>query len=118
MARGRSSFKMGTVEMLVLYLLEKKDLYGYQLTNLIREISEGDVDMQESTLYPTVYKLREKGYLSEREVIVGKRRLRVYYHLEDSGRERLADLLEDYRQITRGIRRILECDTLPEEQEK
>ena len=29
MARGRSSFKMGTVEMLVLFLLSKKDLYGY-----------------------------------------------------------------------------------------
>lgn len=118
MARGRSSFKMGTVEMLVLYLLEKKDLYGYQLTSLIREISGGDVDVQESTLYPTVYKLREKGYLSEREVIVGKRRLRVYYHLEDPGRERLAVLLDDYRQITRGIQRILECGTLPEEQGK
>ena len=115
MARGRSSFKMGTVEMLVLYLLAKKDLYGYQLTSLINELSEGDVPMLESTLYPTVYKLREKNYISEREVTIGKRRIRVYYHLEEAGRQRLADLLEDYRRITQGIQKILQTEELPEE---
>lgn len=34
MARGRSDFKMGTVEMIVLFLLQIQDLYGYQLVTL------------------------------------------------------------------------------------
>ena len=95
MARGRSNFKMGTVEMLVLFLLEKKDLYGYELTSLIKELSQGKLLITESTLYPTLYKLLNNGYISDTEKKIGKRRIRVYYHLEDAGRDRLKDLLED-----------------------
>ena len=49
MARGRSSFKMGTVEMLVLFLLSKKDLYGYEITTLIRKLSE-ELDINENEI--------------------------------------------------------------------
>ena len=50
MARGRSNFKMGTVELIVLFLLDKSDLYGYQLTTLIETLSEGKVIVTESSL--------------------------------------------------------------------
>lgn len=107
MARGRSNFKMGTVEMIVLFLLQKQDLYGYQLTTLIKKQSGGNVVVTESTLYPTLYKLLKNGYISDSEMPIGKRRVRVYYHLENAGKDRLADLLEDYNEITVGIERIL-----------
>lgn len=109
MARGRSSFKMGTVEMMVLFLLDKSDLYGYQLTTLIKKLSGGNVEVHESTLYPTMYKLLQNNYISDREEQIGKRRIRVYYHLEDAGRARLSDLLDDYGQITAGIAKLLSC---------
>lgn len=110
MARGRSNFKMETVEMIVLFLLQKHDLYGYQLTTLIKKQSGGNVIVTESTLYPTLYKLLKNGYISDREMPIGKRRVRVYYHLEDAGKDRLADLLEDYHEITVGIEQILTSD--------
>lgn len=115
MARGRSNFKMGMVEMLVLYLLDKQDLYGYQITSLIEKLSNGKVIVTEGTLYPTLYKLLNKGYISDREVPIGKRRLRVYYHIENSGEQRLLDLLEDYNEITLGITEILNSDIKLEE---
>lgn len=115
MARGRSNFKMGTVELLVLYLLEKQDLYGYQITSLLEKLSEGKVVVTESTLYPTLYKLLDKKYISDREVSIGKRRVRVYYHLENEGKQRLADLLEDYNEITQGIAKILSSNIALEE---
>ena len=115
MARGRSNFKMGTVEMIILFLLEKKDLYGYQLSTMIGTLSSGKFDVSESTLYPTLLK---NGYISDREVPAGKRRVRVYYHLEESGKQRLADLLEDYQKITDGIARILSCTELPEDSDE
>lgn len=107
MARGRSSFKMGTVEMIILFLLEKEDLYGYQLSSLISKRSGGKFVVTESTLYPTLYKLLDKNYISDYEKRIGKRRIRVYYHLEDAGKKRLSDLIEDYREITLGINEIL-----------
>lgn len=81
MARGRSNFKMGTVELIVLFLLEKRDLYGH---------------------------------ITDKEEPIGKRRVRVYYHLEDAGRSRLADLLEDYHTNRAGTDMILACRELPE----
>ena len=115
MSRGRSNFKMGTVEMIILFLLNKEDLYGYQLTTLIRQLSDGDFVVTESTLYPTLYKLLDNNYISDKEVPCGKRRIRVYYHLEEAGQERLHNLIEDYNLITQGIKKILSCETLSEE---
>ena len=109
MAR-RSSFKMGTVELIVLFLLSQQDLYGYQLTSLIKEKSNGKVTITESSLYPTLYKLLDKKMISDYEQPSGKRRIRVYYHLEDAGKERLAELLEDYETITSGIQSILQSN--------
>ena len=118
MSRGRSNFKMGTVEMIVLFLLNKKDLYGYQLSALIGRLSGGNVEVSESTLYPTLYKLLKKEYIQDIEVPAGKRRVRVYYHLNDSGRRRLADLLEDYNTLTEGIERIFSCGEIPDDEEE
>lgn len=117
MARGRSNFKMGTVEMIVLFLLEKDDLYGYQLTNLIKKFSEGKLVITESTLYPTLYKLLDRKYISDYEKQIGKRRIRVYYHLEESGKQRLADLLTDYEEITIGISNILSHTSISDKEE-
>ena len=112
MSRGRSSFKMGTVEMLVLFLLDKRDMYGYEIAMLIKKLSGGKLIVSESTLYPTFYKLLEKKYITDHEVIIGKRRIRVYYHLEETGVNRLKDLLSDYRITTEGIESILACHDL------
>ena len=112
MSKQRSSFKMGTVEMLILFLLEKRDMYGYELSSHIKKLSNGKITISESTLYPTLYKLLDKKYISDSERLIGKRRIRVYYHLEKEGDKRLADLLEDYRSITEGMERILSYTSL------
>ena len=103
MTKNRSNFKMGTVEMIILFLLNKKDLYGYEITSLVEKLSEGNIGITESTLYPTLYKLLGNKYISDREVQVGKRRTRVYYHLEETGKEHLEKLLTEYNKIKTPI---------------
>jgi len=107
MTRNQGNFKMGTVEMIVLYLLSQQDMYGYQIVTMIKKLSGGNVEVSVSTLYPTLYKLLENKYISDYETIIGKRRVRVYYHLEESGIERLELLLKDYETTTKGIEMIL-----------
>ncbi|MEE0796808.1 MAG: PadR family transcriptional regulator [Anaerovoracaceae bacterium] len=115
MRRNRSNFKMGTVEMIILFLLEKKDLYGYEITSLVEKLSDGKIGITESTLYPTLYKLLGNNFISDKEIQVGKRRTRVYYHLEEAGRAHLESLLKEYKNNTSGICKILECKSLDEE---
>lgn len=103
----KNNFKMGTVEMLVLFLLDQKDLYGYEICSLISQLSEGKYDLAETSLYPILYRLLDKQMIGSKSVLVGKRRTRVYYHINKKGRDRLHSLLPEYKRISAGIDLIL-----------
>ena len=118
MASGKNYLKYGTVEMVVLFLLDKGDLYGYQLSSYLDTMSEGDFTVNESTLYPTLYRMIDSGYITDRIETVGRRRTRVYYSITEKGKERLSLILAEYTRTTAGIQKILSCDTLPEEKQK
>ena len=78
---NRNSFKKGTIELLLLLsILRVEDCYGYQITQKIKEQSEGAITVTEGALYPILYKLSDKGYVSDYKKLVGKRLTRVYYH--------------------------------------
>ena len=96
------SFKRGTVELVVLAVLRKEDLYGYQIVQQIAEQSSGNFILPLGTLYPVLYRFVESGYVSDRDEIVGKR-LRKYYHLEESGKAYYAALLAEYRKTAAGV---------------
>lgn len=108
MSQNQENFKRGAAELLALYLLSKEDLYGYQICRLMEEKSGGRFTMLEGTLYLILYKLIDQGYLTVREELVGKRRKRKYYHMEESGREYLQQILNEYNEISLGINLILD----------
>ena len=117
LSRNQENFKRGCTEILVLYLLTKEDLYGYQITQLFKEKSSGRFTMLEGTLYLILYKLVEAGYLSTYSKTVGVKRTRKYYHLEPSGREYLNRVLKEYDEITKGIAMILDREVQKDEQD-
>lgn len=96
------SFKRGTVDLVVLGVLTEKDMYGYEIVKTVGEKSGGKFEMPLGTLYPVLYRFVESGYLSDRDEIVNKR-LRKYYHLEESGKEYYKALLDEYRKISEGV---------------
>ena len=102
MGQNQDNFKRGTAEMLVLHLLQKEDLYGYQ------EKSMGVYTMLEGSLYPILYRLTEMGCISDYEKLVGKRRTRRYYHIEPKGKEYYKKILADYDAVATSISRILD----------
>lgn len=103
----KSNFRRGSVELLVLYLLNQKDYYGYELSLVIREESKGVLDIPVGSLYPALYKLIDLGYITDYKKQIGKRLTRVYYHIEKEGCERLEVLLNDYRLTTEAIQNVL-----------
>ena len=109
--RAHNNFKKGAVEMLLLHILSSKgDCYGYQLSQLIRQTSDDYLIIPEGSLYPALYKLIEKGYISDYKKQIGKRLTRVYYHIDTAGRNRLTELVEDYLATTESIKKILNHD--------
>ncbi len=104
---NRDNFKKGSVEMLLLHLLQIEDLYGYQLSQLICKHSNGILTVPEGSLYPTLYRLLEKGYITDYKKQIGKRLTRVYYHLEPQGEKYLSELLDNYVRVNEGIQLLL-----------
>ncbi len=92
--------------MIVLFLLDEKDMYGYQLRQEFKERSDGYYQLPDASLYPTLYRLVQNGYITEREEIVD-RRLRRYYHLEPCGKERLEETLSEYSKLQTAIGKVL-----------
>ncbi len=93
---------------MALYLLQDEDMYGYQLTQVMEEKSEGRIKILEGTLYLILYRLVDAGYLTTYTKLVGVKRTRRYYHLEDSGRVYLAQVLNEYKEIRTGIDLVLD----------
>ena len=88
--------------MLLLHVLScKGDCYGYQLSQLIKKSSENTLDFPVGSLY---------GYISDYKQQVGKRLVRVYYHLEEAGQIRLEDLKKEYYATNQSIQQVLNND--------
>ena len=102
-----TNLKRGTIELSVLTLLRENDMYGYEISQQLSIQSGGLYQIQESSLYPSLYRMVEKGLISDRMEKVGKRRVRVYYHLESLGEEYLRELRCGYLSHTAGVLRIL-----------
>lgn len=103
-------FKRGATELLVLHLLSKEDMYGYQITHTLEEMTDGGYTLLEGTLYPILYKLEDSGCITSYGVKSGARRVRKYYHLEEPGIRRYKEMLKDYKFITDCIFGVLSED--------
>lgn len=101
------NLKRGTIELSVLSLLKNGDMYGYEISQQLFILSGELYQIQESSLYPSLYRMVEKGLISDRSEKVGKRRVRVYYHLETAGEEYLKELRREYLMHTAGVLKIL-----------
>lgn len=99
------TMKKGSIEMLTLFLLCEEDAYGYQLVQKIKERSKGFITVQEGSFYPLLYRLADDGYITGEEVVTrmstGRSRMRVIYHIENAGRERLASLKKTMKPCSR-----------------
>lgn len=104
---AQQSFRRGVMSLVILALLKREDMYGYQLVQETANSSGGRLTTQEGSLYPVLYRLLNQGFISDRKVQVGKRMTRIYYHLEPAGEARLKELIQEYEEVTQGIFQII-----------
>lgn len=94
----------GTLQTIVLKILKDHGkTYGYEITQRVKDLSEGSILLTEGALYPTLHRLEAEGLLKTEEVKIGKR-VRKYYMLTSEGKlevkERVNDLLEFMKTMT------------------
>jgi DNA-binding PadR family transcriptional regulator len=76
----------GTLQTIILKVLKDEGkMYGYELTQRVKELSDGRIMITEGALYPALHKLEGDGVLKTESVAIGKR-IRKYYTLTTDGR--------------------------------
>ena len=102
MAKSNPPFMSGVPELLLLRLLDGREMYGYELVRSIRDATNEAITLGEGVIYPVLHSLERNGALKSRRKTVGGRR-RVYYTLTRKGRERLDKLQSDWHRIQAGV---------------
>lgn len=82
--------KRGSAELLILALLEERQRHGYEIGQLIETRSRGTISFHVTSLYPTLYRLEDRGLIEGRWVERAGQRRRRYYKLTRAGRQTLA----------------------------
>ena len=95
-------FLRGAGVVAVLKLLERGEMYGYEIVEALEKRTDGVLAMGQSTLYPMLYNLEAKGLVKSRWEDGGARP-RKYYSLTKAGKTRLAEDTDQWREITKAM---------------
>ena len=98
----------GSTTMLILKLLEDKDMYGYLMIEELRKRSDNTFDLKAGTLYPLLHGLEEQGMLESYEESADTKRIRKYYSITKKGKKMLVEKRTEWNTYTSTINGILE----------
>ena len=87
----------------VMKLLRRREMYGYELVEALSTHTDGVLAMGQSTLYPMLYNLQAKGYISGRWRRADSGRQRKYYAMTRRGLQRLATETRQWQSLVNAI---------------
>lgn len=97
----------GSIDILILALSSKKDVYGYEITKIIKKYTNSLYEMGEGTLYPALKRLEVRKYLTSYWGDTDKGGRRKYYKITDEGKRGLQEKLDSYNLINLAINECL-----------
>ena len=100
--------RSGIVELLILQLLCERDMYGYEIRRFLDERTDGAFKMKEGSLYGPLYRMSSRGLISSHREMAGEKRFRMYYHIEETGKDYLTYGKEQMDFVFAGVRKLLE----------
>ena len=103
---GNTGFMAGVPELLILRLLQDREMYGYEIVQAIARQTFSAIAPGEGVIYPLLHALEKDGALKSRRKTVNGRS-RVYYTLTARGAKRLAALTGDWTALNIAVQQVL-----------
>lgn len=100
------SLIQGSLTMLILRLLEEKDMYGYEMIETLRGKSNNVFELKAGSLYPLLHSLEEKNFVSSYEDD-SSGKTRKYYHLSGEGKRFLKEKKEEWELYSTAVSSVL-----------
>ena len=100
----------GSLQTIILKLLEENGkMYGYEITQKVKEITQEELVITEGALYPALHKLEGDGLLESEHVNIGNR-IRKYYKLTEKGTQETVNRLAEMQRFLDTIAQIFTPD--------
>ena len=103
----------GTLKTIVLNLLkEQGKMYGYEITQRVKELTGGKIQITEGALYPTLHSLEKNGELATEKEFLGKR-VRKYYTLTEQGQTTTIEKVNELTEFMKTMKFLLDLEPQP-----
>ena len=101
-------FIAGSSTMLILSLVEREDMYGYEMIIELARRSQDTFQMKEGTLYPILHTLEKEKCLTSYQQMAPTGRMRKYYRITPTGLALLQDKAEEWRLFSEKVNAVVQ----------
>lgn len=103
----------GTLKTIVLKLLEDNSkMYGYEITQKVKELTTDRIQITEGALYPTLHALEVDGLVTTQTEYIGKR-VRKYYSLSPAGKSKARERVSELAEFMETMKLLLDLQVKP-----
>ena len=115
MGESRADLLQGTLDLLILKALSLGPLHGYGIIQRISQLSEEMLIVEQGSLYPAVYRIEQRGWISSKWDTSEFNRRAKYYRLTAAGKKQLRQEHSEWREFANAVARVMK--PFPEEHE-
>lgn len=97
----------GSTTMLLMKLLDSKDMYGYEMIEELDRRSDQTFELKAGTLYPILHSLEQKNFITSYEELAENKRMRKYYHITKEGKRYLKEKQAEWEIYSGAVNKTL-----------
>lgn len=101
-----SNIKRGSAELAILSVLSGQSLHGYEIARRIEHQTRGSLKFTLASLYPLLYRMESRGWLSASWGVTPAGRERRYYRITAAGRKELVPLRKEWKELFHALGRL------------
>ena len=109
MAKTKSDLLQGTLDMLILKTLALEPMHGWGVSQRIQQISSGELNVNQGSLYPALYRLEDQGWIESEWGASHNNRQAKYYKLTRAGRKQLDEETANWQRLSSAIEQVLQA---------
>ena len=106
MTKPKADLLQGTLDMLILKALSLGPLHGYGIIQRLRQLSDELLDVEQGSLYPAVYRIEQRGWISSRWGVTETGRQAKFYTLTKAGSKQLKTEEESWDRLALAIAKV------------
>jgi PadR family transcriptional regulator, regulatory protein PadR len=108
MDKLRTDLLQGTLDLMVLRILDAGDNHGWGISQRIQQISQDVLRINQGSLYPALHRLEAQGWIEAEWGSSDNNRRAKYYRMTRSGRRQLVEETANWARVSDAIARVLE----------